>query len=674
MTTKVKTMTDPLSVFMAEAMKGKDAHPLPLIATSIDLSVLAGLVIVTTKRVFRNVEKRPIEAVMTFPVPIHAAVFALEANIDGRHVKAVAQSKLEARQSYERAVESGKAAVLHEEVLRGIHTLSVANLRPGAEVEVILKWVTTPNLIKDRGELRIPLTVGDVYGCSGLSDVDDLTHAASSLNSAILTVSRADIPFEIAGKPALEGPFNVALNRPIDLTFPRWKSSTLHGTAADGRSVDVFLEPSPVLSGASAAVAVMFDYSGSMSEPFSGVRGTANKHDVAAQVVSHVAGAMSYGDHLELWQFDTQASRVGQLDHVDDRSIMTLLNMLSGPRGGTEIGRCIEQVASATETHDILLITDGKSYALDLQALLKLGKRISVLLIGEDSLEARVGHLAALSGGQLFIATERNLEDVAVAMDLALRSPFQPASYEAAGEETLHAQRGGMSITATWHRSAKSAQDEEARAIGAFSAFTALQALDEEEGAKWAEAEGLATHLTSLILIDEVGETVKALPSLRKVPLASPMSFEPDTYFSADISISAELVINAPRVPASFIMNNIRKPAPSRGLQKPFEYQEVSDAIAKLSTLIDWDNYPSEILRYDLHFIDLEAQELIDILQMMLEDIADSLGVPTIALVLGLAAHVGQGHSRSAMRIARTLLQDLDEEVLRNLCSQLRIG
>ncbi len=673
MTTKVKTMTDPLSLFMAEVMKGKDAYPLPLIATSIDLSVLTGLVVVTMKRIFRNVEKRPIEAVMTFPVPIHAAVFALEANIDGRHVKAVAQSKLEARQTYERAVESGKAAVLHEEVLRGIHTLSVANLRPDAEVEVILKWVTTPNLINGRGELRIPLTVGDVYGCSGLSDVDDLTHAASPLKSAILTVSRADIPFEIAGKSALEGPFNVALNRPIDLTFPRWKSSALHGTAADGRSVDVFLEPSPVLSGARAAVAVMFDYSGSMSEPFSGVRGKANKHDVAAMVVRSVAGGMAYGDHLDLWQFDTQASRVGQLDQFDDRSIMTLLNMISGPRDGTEIGRCIEQVASGTETRDILLITDGKSYALDFQALLKLGKRISVLLIGEDSLEARVGHLAALTGGQLFIVTERNLDDIAAAMDLALRSPFQPASYEATGEETLQAQRCGMSINATWHRGAKSAQDEEARAIGAFSAFAAIQALDEEQGAKWAEAEGLATHLTSLILVDEVGEAVKTLPALRKVPLASPMSLAPDTYFSADMSITADLAINAPRVSASIIMHNIRKPAPPRRLQKSFEYQEVSDAIARLSALIDWDNHPSEILNYDLNFINLEAHELIDILQMMLEDVADSLGMAPISLALGLAAHVGQGRSRSAMRIARKLLQGLDDEVLRTLFSQLRI-
>jgi hypothetical protein len=42
-------------------------------------------------------------------------------------------------------------------------------------------------------------------------------------------------------------------------------------------------------------------------------------------------------------------------------------------------------------------LADGKSHALDVQMLARTGRRFTVVLVGEDSLEANIRHLAALA-------------------------------------------------------------------------------------------------------------------------------------------------------------------------------------------------------------------------------------------------------------------------------------
>ena len=82
-----KSIIDPLSAFEAGAFTADSKLPVPLILTRFDISVDGAFVTVETKRVFRNVETRPIEATITFPVPVHAILFDLEARIDKRLLK-----------------------------------------------------------------------------------------------------------------------------------------------------------------------------------------------------------------------------------------------------------------------------------------------------------------------------------------------------------------------------------------------------------------------------------------------------------------------------------------------------------------------------------------------------------------------------------------------------------
>ena len=61
-----------------------------------------------------------------------------------------------------------------------------------------------------------------------------------------------------------------------------------------------------------------------------------------------------------------------------------------------------------------------------------------------------------------------------------------------------------MTLTAKWQE-AKGLMEEtvERRAVAALAASLALPALDTESAARFAETEGLVTHLTSLVLVDE---------------------------------------------------------------------------------------------------------------------------------------------------------------------------
>jgi hypothetical protein len=174
--TAPNTLVDPLHAFIAGAFVAGSKHPIPLVATRFDVDIGHGLAIVSARRTFRNAEAASIEATITFPVPVHAVLFDLQARIGGRMLKARAQRKVAARETYENAIEHGKTAVLHEEVLRGVHMLSIGHIPPGEEIEVSATWAMTLSNVNGNARLRIPLTVGDIYGRPGLPDSDDLRH------------------------------------------------------------------------------------------------------------------------------------------------------------------------------------------------------------------------------------------------------------------------------------------------------------------------------------------------------------------------------------------------------------------------------------------------------------------------------------------------------------------
>lgn len=697
---------DPLKGFMVGAFATGTPNPIPLVSTAFDVEIDAGLATVTTRRVFRNEEDQSIEATITFPVPVHATLFDLEARIDGRLLKAKAHRRKQAREAYEEAIDTGKTSVLHEEVLRGVHMLSVGHIPTGAEIAITATWATTLSMIDGRGFLRIPLTVGDIYGRSSLPDSDDLLHGGP-VQSADLVVRSTSGTIELARGSLDGGRARVLLNAPIDLFITGWESRDIHGRAADGR--EVVLRIAPAATGEKTLdVAVLVDHSGSMSQACSSGGQHVSKHEAVRVGLKAVAKTLRPEDLIDIWEFDNTADHVGSTAVEPKRRswirgrdpagiaarLAILADRLSGPSGGTEIGAALSEVTRQSEASDVVMITDGKSHALNVQALARTGRRFNVVLVGEDSLEANVGHLAALTGGDIFVTTGNDLSDVLAAAMASMRRGAEPPAPIKGDLRQIACRRSGVAISAGWSLKADvDSDDASARAVSAVAASLALPALDEEAAAALAEAEGLVTHLTSLLLVDEAGAVQEGIPAMRKVPLPTPRSSA-----MAAFMMDADYAFGAPMSRAQGLPSTS---ATSRRKRSVFSKASGDDDLSLLKRLtqvgsshettngqvqielslaaseINWDTEPNRLVAGDLGGLDPRIASLVEEAARLPEvlALAAKLDLSPIVLILGMLAHSAARSrgDRSAGRVARAALGAKPQEAIERLANSLGI-
>ena len=157
--------------------------------------------------------------------------------------------------------------------------------------------------------------------------------------------------------------------------------------------------------------------------------------------------------------------------------------------------------------------------------LARTGRRFTVVLVGEDSLEAKVGHLAALTGGEIFVASGSDLADAFTQAIKSLRRRHESISATGDMIDRVSTLRAGMQITAAWAKQTNGTAGKASlfsHAVAAIAARLLMPSLADEKAAALAEAEGLVSHLTSLVLIDEASVQQNTLPVTRKIPLATP--------------------------------------------------------------------------------------------------------------------------------------------------------
>jgi hypothetical protein len=650
---------DPLAPYATGAVNKTTGEPIPLATTRFKVRILGGLAIVETTRLFRNAEKGSIEATITLPVPVHATVFALRARIGERVLHAKACRKQQAREDYEEAIETGKTAVLHEEVLRGVHMLSIGHLPAGTEVEVMSTWVTSLTHLGDHSSLRIPLTVGDIYGRSGLHDADDLVHGGP-VQIAELRVDCPDGSVALSGGKLRDGCASIPLNAPIDLQVKGCKPSNLYGITAGGREVMLRIEPA-VGANADLDTAILIDHSGSMAEICSGEGRGLTKHQALLWGLEGISGQISGADYIELYEFDNRLTRVAEARGQE--AFLHALKKLSAPAGGTEIGAALEQLIGKSEVRDILLVTDGKSYAVDVQKLAAKGRRISLVLIGEDSLEANVGHLAALTGGEIFVATG---EDLAHALRTALRSlrasPSSALRLNGKGlPREIAVTRAGMKITARFGEEVTGGAAD--RAVAALAASLALPGMSEEVAAELAEAEGLITHLTSYILVDEAGGRQAGPPATRKVALPSPRTLAMHACLSLPSAgavsferfrFKTRLFSRAYIPRESAIFDDLRKVL--RSPVTTWDGQIEKTDLSGVGSSLDWSD-PERLKGGDLGGLDPHISERIRAAAAQPEVVAlaTRLGLDPVVVVIGLIARAIAKENQLAGRFERAL-------------------
>ena len=143
---------------------GVDALPLKSTAAAVRISGVIADVKVTQR--YKNEGRAPIEAIYIFPASTRAAVYGMKMTIGQRVIEAKIRKKDEARREYEQARQQGRSASLLEQKRPNVFQMNVANIMPGDEISVELRY--TELLVPEDKiyEFVYPTVVGPRYSNS----------------------------------------------------------------------------------------------------------------------------------------------------------------------------------------------------------------------------------------------------------------------------------------------------------------------------------------------------------------------------------------------------------------------------------------------------------------------------------------------------------------------------
>lgn len=175
---------------------------LPLQSTQVSVHVSGVIAEVRVVQHYRNAGTQPIEADYVFPGSTRAAVGGLQVRLGERVVTAQIREKQQARIEYAAAKQEGKTAALLEQHRPNVFQMRVANILPGDDVHVELRY--TELLLPQEGRYAFvfPTVVGPRYA-----------HAASTGGNAW-----AAQPTQRPGEaPASRFSLQVQLDAPLPL-------------------------------------------------------------------------------------------------------------------------------------------------------------------------------------------------------------------------------------------------------------------------------------------------------------------------------------------------------------------------------------------------------------------------------------------------------------------------
>jgi Ca-activated chloride channel family protein len=136
---------------------------LPLKATEVDARIAGPIADVTVTQRYRNEGQRPIEARYVFPGSTQAAVHGMTVRIGQRVIVADIREKQRARIEFDAARREGKTAALLEQERPNVFSMNVANILPGDEVAVELRYTELLPPTEGRYQFVFPTVVGPRY-------------------------------------------------------------------------------------------------------------------------------------------------------------------------------------------------------------------------------------------------------------------------------------------------------------------------------------------------------------------------------------------------------------------------------------------------------------------------------------------------------------------------------
>lgn len=132
----------------------------PLKHTEVSAKIAGNISRVEVTQSFENPFTKPLEAVYVFPLPDEAAVDDMEIRLGDRIIKGNIKKREEVQQIYEQAKQQGRTAGLLEQERDNIFTQSLANIKPGEQIDVTIRYTDSLKFEGGDYEFVFPMVVG----------------------------------------------------------------------------------------------------------------------------------------------------------------------------------------------------------------------------------------------------------------------------------------------------------------------------------------------------------------------------------------------------------------------------------------------------------------------------------------------------------------------------------
>ena len=157
--------------------------------TDVKAEISGNISRVEVTQTFQNPYEKPLEAIYVFPLPDQATVNDMEIMIGDRVIKGNIKKREEAKEIYERARQEGRTAGLLEQERDNIFTQSLANIKPGEQIKVTIRYTESLKFEQGDYEFVFPMVVGPRYIPGQAIDTQGNTNQvpdASRINPPVL--------------------------------------------------------------------------------------------------------------------------------------------------------------------------------------------------------------------------------------------------------------------------------------------------------------------------------------------------------------------------------------------------------------------------------------------------------------------------------------------------------
>ena len=144
--------------------------PVPLKHTDVTGTIDGYIASVGVKQQFQNPFDSKIEAVYVFPLTQNAAINEFVMTVGERRIRGIIRERKEAEKIYNRAKSQGHAASLMTQERPNIFTQKVANIEPGKQIDIDIRYFSTLKWDDGAYEFVFPMVVGPRFNPAGSAD------------------------------------------------------------------------------------------------------------------------------------------------------------------------------------------------------------------------------------------------------------------------------------------------------------------------------------------------------------------------------------------------------------------------------------------------------------------------------------------------------------------------